>query len=181
VPGRHRVVAEHVDRLAIAVERVARVGRRAGLRALAAAPEDVDLGAQLGSEVDPAHRLADRGPAHRAVVGGERAVLEGGMGEEVGGGHPDTQPRLVERAGEAGDDPVALDRGGAPRHEVVVVQAHAPRAELGQPVHGLDRIERRPRRGAERIAPGVADRPQPEAEAVLRPRRQLLHAGEPYG
>ena len=43
------VVAEHVDRLAVALERVARVLGDAGLGALAPAPEDVDLGAELGA------------------------------------------------------------------------------------------------------------------------------------
>ena len=39
------------------------------------------------------------------------------------------------------------------RHQVVVVERDAPRAELGQPVHRLHRIDRRPRRVGERALP----------------------------
>ena len=41
---------------------------------------------------------------------------------------------------------------GPERDQVVVVERHAPRAELGEPVDGVDRVDRRARRGAERIA-----------------------------
>src|SRR5918997_1825164 len=44
---RDDVVGEDVDRLAVAVQRVARVLGDTGLRALAPAPEDVDLGTKL--------------------------------------------------------------------------------------------------------------------------------------
>ena len=54
--------------------------------------------------------------------------------------------------------------------EVVVVEVDAVRAELGEAVHRLDRVERRARLVAERIATDVADGPQPEGEAVRRCR-----------
>ena len=57
------------------------------LGALAAAPEDVDAGAELGGQVDVAHRLADGRAPHAAVVGRERAVLEGRVAEQVGRRH----------------------------------------------------------------------------------------------
>jgi hypothetical protein len=169
---RDDVVAQHVDRLAVAVERVARVLGDGRLGALAPAPEDVDLRAELDAEVDRAHRLADRRAADAAVVGGERAVLEGGMAEQVRRGHPDAQARLVQRRPEPRHDPVALGRRRAPRHEVVVVEADAPRAELGEPAHGLDGVQGRARRPAERVAAGIAHGPQSEGELVLRSRSQ---------
>ena len=52
--------------------------------------------------------------------------------------------------------------------EVLVVQADAPGAELGELAHGVDGVERLARRPAERVAPGIADGPEPEREAVLR-------------
>ena len=161
------VVREHVDRLAVALERVPRILRHPRLGALAAAPEDEHLGVQLGPEVDRQHRLADRGAAHAAVVGRERAVLEHGLAEEVRGGHADAEAGLLQRRLEAGDDAVVLGRGGAVRDEVLVVQRDAPGAELGQLAHGVDRVERGAGRPAERVAAGVADRPQAEGEAVL--------------
>ena len=87
------VLVEHVDRLAVALERVARVLGAADLGALAAAPEDVDLGAQRRAQVDRAHRLADRRAPHAAVVGGEGPVLEGRVPEQVGRAHADAAGR----------------------------------------------------------------------------------------
>ena len=163
------VVREHVDRLAVALERVARILGHAGLGALAPTPEDVDLGAQLGRDVDEVHRLADRGAAHAAVVGGERAVLERRVAEQVRGRHPHAHAGGLERLLEARDDPLALGGRDAPGDQVVVVQADAPGAELGQLVHGVDGVDGLARRAAERIAAGVADGPQAEREAGLGP------------
>ena len=47
------------------------------------------------------------------------------------------------------------------------MEVHAVRAEIGQPVHRLDRVERRADLVAERIAARVADGPQAEREVVL--------------
>ena len=91
------VVHEHVHGLAVALERVARVLGHADLGALAPAPEDVDLAAQLGAEVDRAHRLADRRAPDPAVVGRERAVLERRVAEQVRGRHADAHAGLLER------------------------------------------------------------------------------------
>ena len=82
----------------------------ARLGALAAAPADVDLGAELGGQVEVAHHLADREAADVAVVGGEAAVLEDRVGEEVGGRGRDDQAGVGEALLEAGDDRVARRR-----------------------------------------------------------------------
>ena len=47
------------------------------------------------------------------------------------------------------------------------MEADAVRAELGEAVHRLDRIERRAGLVAERVAAPVADGPEPEREVVL--------------
>ena len=65
------VLAEEVEGLLHPVEGGAHVLGGAGLGALAAAPGDVDLGAQLGGEVDVADGLAQGVAADVAVVGGE--------------------------------------------------------------------------------------------------------------
>ena len=90
------VAAEEVDRLAVALERVAGRLGGVGLDALAPAPEHVDGGAQLGTDVDRPHHLLQRVAAHLTVVGGEGAVLEDRVREQVGGGHRDLHPGLVE-------------------------------------------------------------------------------------
>ncbi len=81
------VVAEQVDGLAVALERLADVLRGVVLGALAAAPHDEGLRTELGGEVEVAQHLAQRETTHLAVVRGESAVLEDGGREEVGGHH----------------------------------------------------------------------------------------------
>ena len=72
--------------------------------------------------------------------------------------------RAISFARSASDD--------AERDQVVVVEGHPGGAELGQPVHGLHRVERRPGRVAERVAAEPADRPQPEGEPVFLGRNR---------
>ena len=69
--------------------------------ALATAPEDVGLRAELGGEVEVAQDLAQCVAAYGAVVAGERAVLEDGVGERVGRHHRDDHAGLRERVLEA--------------------------------------------------------------------------------
>ena len=69
--------------------------------------------------------------------------------------------------------------GRAVRHEVVVVEAHAVGAEVGQAVHGVDGIEGRAHLGAEGIAARIADGPEAEGEVVLRPWREEIAHGPP--
>ena len=68
------------------------------------------------------------------------------------------------------DDAIALGGGGVDRHEVVVVQVDAPRADLGQQRDRIDRRQRIAHDVAERIAAAIADGPQAERELVFRPR-----------
>ena len=175
VPLLDHVVRQQVDRLAVALERVTRVLGHAHLGALAPAPEHVDLGAELGPEIDREHRLADRRPAHAAVVGGEGAVLERRMAEQVGRRHPHAEPALTQGVLERSDDPVALGGRGAVGDEVVVVQAHAPGAGVGQAVDGVHGIARWSRRLAERVAPRIAHGPQPEGEPRAAPALCVRH------
>ena len=67
-------------------------------------------------------------------------------------------------------DLVALGLLSVNRHKIVVVEVDAPRADFRQQLHRINGWQRRPDRFTERIAPTIADRPQPEAELVLRSR-----------
>ena len=118
--------------------------------------------------------LRDRVAPHRGIVRGERAVLEHRVREQVRRRHRHLHAGVVERAPEPLQDRLALGRGRAGRHEVVVVEVHAVRAELGEAVHGVDRIERRARLVAERVATAVADRPEAEREVVVGRRCVLV-------
>jgi hypothetical protein len=62
---------------------------------------------------------------------------------------------LVERALEARHDAVALGGGRAVGDQVVVVEVDAVGAELGELRDAYVRVERRARRLAERVAPGL--------------------------
>ena len=162
------VVGQEVERVAEALAGLERALGGVALDALAAAPEHVDLRPELDAEVDRVHRLLQRVGPHARVVGRERAVLERGVAEEVGGGHRDDDPGVGQGLLEVLHDPVVLGRRGVDRHEVVVVEVDAVGAHLGQQVDDLDRAEDRPHRLAERVAAGVADRPEAERELVLR-------------
>ena len=165
-----RVLAQEVQRLAEPPD--GDVGAPAAVRLgpLAPAPHDEDPGAQLGPEVHRPHRLLHREGPNRGVVGGERAVLEGGVGEQVRGDHGHDEAVVAARLPELAHDAVALGRGRVDGHEVVVVEVHAPGADLAEQRYELDRGQPRPDRLAERVAAGVADRPQAERELVLRTR-----------
>ena len=161
-----RVLGEHVDALPVPVQGGPDVLGEVDLGAFPAAPEHVDLGAQLGSQIHVAHDLAERVPADGAVVGGEPAVLEHRIAEQVGGDHRHDHPGVGQRLLELGDDGVAF-RGGALRwDEIVVVESDPVRAQLGQLVHGGDPGHHRPGGFAEQVPGLPANRPQPEAELV---------------
>ena len=153
-------------RVAEALDRLDRVLRRVDFGALASAPEHVGARAQLHAQIHRAHRLLHGVGADAGVVRRERAVLEHRIGEQVGRRHRHRHAGGVERLAEVAHDAVALGGGGVDRHEVVVVEVDAPRAELGEAVHGRHRIERRPHELAERIAAAVADGPETEREFV---------------
>ncbi len=145
------VFAEEVERLAEALERVARRLCGVGLDTLATSPEDVEGRADLGAQVDAPHDLLERVTTHLAVVGGERTVLEDRMGEEVRGGHRDLHAGLVERLRELALDALALGLVRAGRQQVVVVEADAvgarSRPACGRYRRGEGRAGSRRRRG----------------------------------
>ena len=70
--------------------------------------------------------------------------------------------------------------GDAGRHEIVVVEAHAVGAQVGQSVHGVDGIEGRPDRLPEGVPPGVPDGPEAEGELVLGPGSEVIGHGSSY-
>jgi hypothetical protein len=166
VPAVDHVGGQRVDGLAVAVQRGLHVLGAVVLAPLAAAPHDEGLRAELGGQVEVAHDLAQGVAAHRPVVAGEAAVLEHRLGEQVGGDHRHDQAGVLQRRGEPVDLLVA-GRGVRPeRNQVVVVEGHAPRAEGGQLVHRLHRVQRGARRDAERVRAVPPDRPQSEGEPV---------------
>lgn len=118
------VLAQQVEGLLHPVEGQADVLRPAGLGPLAAAPRHEGARAQLDGEVDVAQRLAERVTAYATVVGGEPAVLEDGMGEEVRGHHGHDESAAVDRLPEALDDPFALGLRRPEGDQVVVVEGH---------------------------------------------------------
>ena len=183
------VGGDGVDALGVALVRGVEVLRGVVLGALAAAPHDERLRAQLGGEVDVAEDLAQAVPAHAAVVRGERAVLEDRVGEGVRGDHLHLDARVRQGLAEAVEDAVALGVVGAERDDVVVVEGHVGGAELGEPVDRLDRVEVRPGGVTELVAGGPSDGPQTEREPVLRggladhvrsPRRERRTRGGRY-
>src|SRR5438552_13191773 len=100
-------------------------------------------------------------------MAGEGAVAEDGVREKVGCRHGHDHARGVERVLELGYDALALPQRGIKRHEVVVVEVHAPGAKLGQLLHDARGWKGRTRKVAKRIAPAVTHGPEPEREVIL--------------
>ena len=157
---------EQVDGLAVAVECAADVLRCVVLGALAAAPHDEGLGAELGTEVELAHRLAHREATHAAVVRGEAAVLEHGRAEQVGGHHRDDEAGVLEALLQAVDLLLSRRVIRAEVEEVVVVEGEAVGAHLLELLEHVNDVEVGAGRAAERVGAVVADGPESEGELV---------------
>jgi len=165
-----RILAQKVDRLLEPFSGLRRILGGVGLGAFPSAPEYVSLGPTLHAQIDRRHRLLQRVRPHLRVVARERAVAKGRVREQIGRRHRHNQALLLQRLLEIAHDAVALGRGRFDRDQVVVVEVDAPGAHLAQQLHQLHRRARFPHPHAERVAPGVADRPQAEAEFVFRSR-----------
>ena len=162
-----RVLAEVVDRVAQALDGLVRPAARVGLGPFTPAPEHEDLCPELGAEVHGAQRLLHRVGPHPRIVRREGAVAEHRIVEEVDGGHRHDDAGALAGRLELLDDLVAFGRGGVDRHQVVVVQVHAPRADLAEHGGGVVGRQRRADDVAEGIAAAVADRPEAEGKLVL--------------
>ena len=163
------VLAEEVHAVPHARDRGPRIAAGVGLGALAAAPEDVDLGAELDAEIDRVHRLAQRKGAHARVVGGESPVLEDRVTEEIGGGHRNAQASVGDRFLEIAHDPIALRGTRSEGDEIVVVEIDPVGADLPELRDEPARIGDGTHGFAERIAARIPHGPQTESEAVLAP------------
>jgi hypothetical protein len=108
VPLVEDVLAENVHGLLVPVQRGPDVLAGPGLGALPAAPAHVHARPQPGRQVQVAHDLGQREPADVPVVGGERALLEHRVAEQVGGGRGHDQPGVRQRLPERGDPLVPL-------------------------------------------------------------------------
>jgi hypothetical protein len=98
--------------------------------------------------------------------------------EKVGGGHRHDHAMIRQGLLEAGDDLVALLRGGIERHQVVVMQIHAIRAQLAQLGHDPLGCDGRAHRIAKRVAPHIPYRPKAKGELVFLAGGKLIRHDE---
>jgi hypothetical protein len=167
------VLAEQVERFAIAFERGPHVLGAVVFAALPAAPHDERLCTEFGGEINVAQRLAQREPPDTSIITGECAVFEDRMGEQVGGDHGHDHPVRLQSGRQPTDGASAFVVGTAEWKQVVVVEGQAIRAEFGESLHRLNRVQSRPGRHAERIVRDPAYGPQAEGELVGRLRREI--------
>ncbi len=167
------VLAEQVERLAIAFERGPHVLGAVVFAALPAAPHDERLRTEFGGEVDVAQRLAQREPPDTPIIAGERAVLEDRLGEQVGGDHGHDHAVRLQRGRQPADGAPAVVVATPEWEQVVVVEGQAVCAEFGEPLHRLDRVQSGSGGHTERIVRDPADGPQAEGELVGRLRREV--------
>src|ERR1019366_1869365 len=123
-------------------------------------------GAELRGQVQVAHDLGQGETAHVTVVGGESALLEHRMREQVGrrGGHD--QAGLLQGPAEISDLLVPLRAGRVEVEHVVVVEVHPVGAELGELAHRPVSGHGRPYRGAEYLHSLPSHGPYAERKAV---------------
>src|SRR5690606_845462 len=169
------VFAQVVDGLAEALDSFHRVFRGVDLRALAPAPKDEDLAAQLSRKIDGLDGLAERVAAHFGNVAGKGAVLEDRVKKEVGRPHHKREAGLLERLFKTGDDLVSFGRRGVDGHQVVVVEVDTPSADVSEHMHDVDGINGRAHFKAKGIASAVANSPKPKRETIRRSRCVLGH------
>jgi hypothetical protein len=76
----------------------------------------------------------------------------------------------VQRGLEVRQDPVPLGSGGVEGNQVIVVERHAVGAELGELVHGFDRVHIGAGGHTERVIARPSHGPQAKSETVFRSR-----------
>ena len=121
-----------IDGVAQMLHRIAARAARIGLDSLAAAPQNENFRAKFGAQIHRAHRFLHGVSADFRIARGKRAVAKNRMREERNRRHRHDEAVLFARALERRDDRVALVRRRVDRHEIVVVQVDAPRADFGQ-------------------------------------------------
>jgi hypothetical protein len=176
IPVVLHVAAQEVEALPEPLGGLDRILRRVHLGAFPAAPEHVDVGAQLHAQVHRAHRLLQGVRADLGVIRGEGAVLEDGVAEEVGGGHRDLHIVVREGLLELRHDPVSLRRRGVDGDQVVIVEVHAVGAERGEPFHALAGHDLLPDGLAKRVATGIPEGPETKGKPVGFSRLIGIHA-----
>ena len=112
------------------------------------------------------HRLLQGVGTDAGVVRREGAIAEDRIGEQVRRRHRHAHAVVLEGLLEAADDAVAFGGRGVNRHQIVVVEIDAPRAEIAQPLDRNDRVHRWPDELAEGVSTAVADGPEAEGELV---------------
>ena len=171
---------QEVEAVAEAVERIADVLGEVVLGTLAAAPEHVRLGAELGGEVDVLGDLGEREAAHATVVGGEAAVLEDRVAERVGGDHRHLEAVGLDGVAEVLDRRGALGVVGVEVEDVVVVERDAVGAELGDLADRVSRVHRGTGRATEDVDALPRDGPQTEGELVSGGGLVVAHRTHPF-
>ncbi len=169
------VLAEQVEGLLVAVECGSNILGRPGLSAFATTPRDEGLRTELGRKVDVVGGLPDREAAYVAVIVGEAPVPEHRMREQVGGGHRDLQPGLVQGLSERLEVLFALLPRHPEREDVVVVEGDAVGPEVREPMHCLRRCHRRPHHPTEHVDALPPHGPEAEGEPVLAGGDEVVH------
>jgi len=162
------MIAQEVQRIAEPARGVDRILAGVDLDALAAAPEDEDLGPEFVGDVETAHHLLRGEQAHGGVGAGEGAVLEHGMVvERVRGGHRGLDAGVGHHLLDVAHNAVALAGAGGEGDDVVVVELEAVALALGQSLDAFESGQFRARLIAERIAPAILQAPDAEGELVF--------------
>ncbi|GAJ84903.1 hypothetical protein NBRGN_080_00270 [Nocardia brasiliensis NBRC 14402] len=149
---------QHIQAFAVTVQCGAHILGTVVLRAFTTAPQHIGARPQFGSQLHISKHLAQREPAHRAIV----------AGEQVRGHHRHHEPGLPQRLSQVLDPVRTFGSRSLERDQIVIVKTETVRTEFRAPLHRLHRVQL----GPGRIPNGSRPRRlYPEATASCNFRR----------
>ena len=176
---RRDVLAHEIDRFLVAVQGQPDVLGGLGLHSLAATPEDEDSAPSSAPSSVASQAFLTESRRTRGSLAVNAPSLKTGRQKRF----VVTMGTCIPVASSARRKRFRISSRSLARRavgdEIVVVEADAVGAQVGEPVHGVDRVEWRAHLGAERVTAGVAHRPEPEGEVVFGSRREEIGHGPP--
>src|SRR5216684_1612934 len=161
------VFAKIIDRFAQSLHSLIGTAAGIGFDAFAAAPQHKNLCAQLRPEIHGAHSFLQCVGAHVGIVCRKGTVTKNGMKKQRHRGHRDDEFVIGAGFFELAHNGVAFRRSGIDGHQVVVMKVDAPGSHFAEHGNDLDGRNDRANEIAERIAPPVPERPEPERKLMF--------------
>src|SRR5690348_3427611 len=137
------------------------------LHSIAAAPYHEYFGTQLGAEVHRTQNFLQGVGADSWIIRSVSTVFENRIEEGIHGRHGHNNVMALARLLETCHNAVALPRGCVNRHQVIVMQIHAPSANLREESYDVVGRKRISYKIPERIAAAISHSPKAKRKLML--------------